>query len=57
MWTPQRGVGCLELNLGKQIAHVFVLILYCDFILPLASLYSSLACNLLKLAPKVIRIV
>jgi hypothetical protein len=38
MWPPQWGVGSLELNLGKQIACVFVLILYCDLTLPLPSL-------------------
>jgi hypothetical protein len=37
---PQRGVGSLEPNLEKQIVCVFVLILYCDLILPLLSSLS-----------------
>jgi hypothetical protein len=53
MWPPQRGVGSLEPNLGKQIVWFFVLILYCDLILLILSL-SSLACNLFEFAPKVI---
>jgi hypothetical protein len=46
----------LEPNLGKQIARVFVLILYYDLILPLSSL-SSLACNHFKLAPKLFALI
>jgi hypothetical protein len=38
MWPPQWEVGSLEPNLGKQIARVFVLILYCDLVLSLLSI-------------------
>jgi hypothetical protein len=55
MW-PQWGVGALELNLGKQISCVFVLILHCVLILPFPSHpLSSLACDHFELAPKLIR--
>jgi hypothetical protein len=53
--SSSMGVCSLEPNIGKQNACIFVLILYCDLILPLPYL-SSLACNLFELAPKVIHI-
>jgi hypothetical protein len=54
MWTPQRGVGSLEPNLGKQIACVHCVNIY-FVIWFLLSLSSSIACDRFELASKLIR--
>jgi hypothetical protein len=56
LWPPQRGVGSLEPNLGKQIVVFICVDRYLTIIFFLSPLSKFSCSQSFELAPKVIRI-